>query len=401
MPSYAYQAIDQSSKKISGFLVSENEANVERSLSEIGLYLTDLKITNSNLSHARVKVSRPELVDLFRGLSAMLEAGIDVSQCFSILRDETDRPDLRNVLADLKLNVESGIGLDEAMANHPTVFEAQVCNLIRAGSYSGKLVEACNDVADHIEWVDQLVSDVKQATIYPAVVVVAVFGLILLMFTFVVPQFAVIFDSLNMELPSTTKAVVAMGDFTVRYWWLLIVSVAATIAMLMFLPRLHPEFGLYLDRMKLKIPLFGPLLLLLSQSRFAHNLSLMLKAGVPIVEALNLLSGVVGNKAVAQVVVEAKNAVTEGRAMSEGLATRKEIFTPIVLRMIIVGEESGKLDSCLEMISKRLDSEIPRRIKRLFSVLEPVIIMTLIGVVGLVVAAIFFPLFSLMGGVMG
>ena len=401
MPSYAYKAVDHASKKITGILVSENEIKVEQSLSDIGLYLVDLKIVSADRTHSRVKVSRREMVDLFNGLSAMLEAGIDVSQCLSILRDETPKPELRNVLADLKLNVESGIALDDAMDRHPSVFEPDVRNLIRAGSHSGKLVEACKDVADHLEWLDHLVHDIKQATVYPTVIIIAVFGLILLLFSFVVPQFSVIFDSLDLELPGITKAVVAMGNFTVRFWWIFILAVAAIFAVLKYLPKWHPEFGLYMDKTKLRLPLFGSLLLLLSQSRFAHNLSLMLKAGVPIVEALNLLSGVVGNRAVSHAVIDARHAVTEGRTMSDGLTPHRDIFTPIIMRMIVVGEESGKLDTCLEMISNRLDTELPRRIKRLFSVLEPMIITTLIGIVGLVAAAIFLPLFSLMGGVMG
>jgi len=400
MPGYSYNAIDQSSKKIAGFLVSENETIAEQYLSESGLFLVDLKLANTDEQSKKVNVSRLELVDLFRGLGAMLEAGIDAAQSLSVLRDETERKDLRNVLADLKLNVESGIALDEAMSNHPTIFDLEICNLIKAGSHSGNLVEACVDVADHLEWMDKLLSDIKQATVYPAFVITAVFGLIMLLFLFVVPQFATIFDSLDLELPLITQAVVAVGDFTARYWWLFLSMIAMCLWALWYLPKRHARFGLLIDSLKYKLPLFGPLILLLSQSRFTHNMSLMLKAGVPIVDALQLISGVVGNREFANVVDDARHAVTEGRPMSDGLAAHKDIFTPIVMRIIIIGEESGKLEYCLEMISTRLDAEIPRRIKRMFGVLEPLIILTLIGVVGLVAAAIFLPLFSLMSGAM-
>lgn len=400
MPAYSYNAIDQSSKKVAGFLVSENESIAEQRLSESGLFLVDLKLTDSVKQGSKIKVSRVELVELFRGLGAMLEAGIDAAQSLTVLRDETERKDLRNVLADLKLNVESGTSLDEAMSNHPTVFDLEVCNLIKAGSHSGNLVGACTDVADHLEWMDQLLADIKQATVYPAFVITAVFGLIMLLFLFVVPQFATIFDSLNLELPPITQGVVTIGDFTVRYWWLIISVMAVSIWSLLYFPARIPWLGLAIDSLKYKLPLFGSLILLLSQSRFAHNMSLMLKAGVPIVDALQLISGVIGNRAFAVVVNDAHHAVTEGRPMSDGLSTHKGIFTPIVMRIIIIGEQSGKLESCLEMISTRLDAEIPRRIKRMFSVLEPLIILTLIGIVGLVAAAIFLPLFSLMSGAM-
>ncbi|MEE9335619.1 MAG: type II secretion system F family protein [Granulosicoccaceae bacterium] len=400
MPRFKYNAIDKASHAVSGVMVAESELTLERQLIGNGLHVIDIGVESIRKFKPTTKVSRRELVDLFNGLTAMLEAGIDVSQCLDILTEETERAELKNVLSDIRLSVESGEALDEAMSAHPSIFGPEIRNLIKAGSHSGNLEKACADVAAHVEWVDKLMGDVKQATIYPAMVLAAVFSLILLMFLYVVPQFAEIFDALNLDLPWITLAVIAIGEFTVTYWWLILLAVALLAATLRYLPSLYPGFGVMLDRTKLKLPLFGPLILLLAQSRITHNLSLMLKAGVPIVDSLNLLAGVVGNRVVSQAVEESKHAVTEGRRMSEGLMQHKDIFTPMVMRMIVIGEESGRLDHCLAMISKRLDQEIPRKINRLFSVLEPLIIVSLIGVVGLIAAAIFMPLFDLMGGVM-
>ena len=381
-------------------MVAESEMLLEQQLVDKGLHVIDIGSESIRRLKSATKVSRREMVDLFNGLSAMLEAGIDLSQSLDILTEETEREELKNVLSDIRISIESGHALDDAMSAHPSVFGAEVRSLIKAGSHSGNLEKACSDVASHVEWVDRLMGDVKQATIYPCMVLAAVFSLIMLMFMFVVPQFSKIFSSLNMELPPITLAVVSIGEFTASYWWLIILMVGFLIALVSYLPRVNPAFGLMLDRLKLKLPLFGPLILLLAQSRITHNLSLMLKAGVPIVDSLNLLVGMVGNRVISQAVKESRHAVTEGRKMSDGLMQHKDIFTPMVLRMIVVGEESGKLDHCLAMISKRLDEEIPRKIKQLFSVLEPMIIISMVGVVGLIAAAIFMPLFDLMGGVM-
>ncbi|MBX2839814.1 MAG: type II secretion system F family protein [Gammaproteobacteria bacterium] len=401
MPRYAYKAVNKNSQTVTGVVVAENELSVEQRLTSEGLYVINLQSVSAEKSNKTKKISRRELVDLFNGFAALLDAGVDVSTSLSILAEETKREELKNVLSDLRINIESGVPLDEAMATHPSLFAPEICNLIRAGSYSGNLVEACTDVAEHVEWVDHLMADVKQATTYPVIIILAVLGLILLMFLFVVPQFAEIFESLNLELPLVTKGVLAVGAFTVSYWWLIIIGVIALIVAIRVLPGMYASVGMMVDRAKLKTPLFGSLILQLCQSRFSHNLALMLRAGVPIVDALQLLAGVVGNRVVAQAVREARFAVTEGRTMSDGLSRHSHVFTPMVMRMIVIGEESGKLEHCLNKISLRLDSEIPRQIKRLFGVLEPLIVLILISIVGLIAAAIFMPLFSLMGGISG
>ena len=218
------------------------------------------------------------------------------------------------------------------------------------------------------------------------------------MFTFVVPQFAVIFDSLDLELPTVTKVVVAVGQFFDSYWWAVLLVVAGSLAFLKYGPAYSVSVATALDKAKLRMPIFGPINELLVLSRFTHNMSLMLKAGVPIVDSIRLVKGVVNNAIMANALADAEQAVTDGRRMSEALSMHS-VVSPIVMRMIVVGEETGKLDSCLEKISKRMDNEIPRRIKRLFGVLEPLIILTLLGIVGVVAAAIFMPLFSLMSSI--
>ena len=197
-----------------------------------------------------------------------------------------------------------------------------------------------------------------------------------------------------------TKAVVAIGEFCNGYWWLILMVAASLYTCLRWGPHYFPGFGLFLDRLKISMPIFGPVNHLLLLARFTHNLALLLKAGVPIVQSIGLVAGVINNRLMTTALHKAEQAVTDGRRMSDALAEHN-IITPIVMRMIVVGEETGRLDSCLEKVSTRMDNEIPRRIKRLFSILEPVIILVLLGIVGMVAAAIFMPLFSLMSGLRG
>ena len=399
MPQYAYRAVDKNSQTMTGVLVADTPSMLERRVTELGLWLIEAKEHTPKASaQVKVSVTRRDLVDFFNGLATLVDAGIDIAESLRVIVSETEDDGFQSVLEDVRLNIESGVTFFDSMSAHPEVFSPEICNLIKAGEHSGSLVEACKDISDHLEWVDQLMGDVKQATMYPAMIAVAVLGLVFVMFSFVVPQFSLIFDSLNMELPAITKGVVAVGDFMNAYWWAVLLFVAGIFVFFKFAPNRLPALAMGIDKLKLNLPVFGPVNQLLVLSRFTHNMALMLKAGVPIVESLNLVAGVVVNRVMATAIANAELAVTEGRKMSEALAEH-EVISPMVMRMIVVGEETGRLDSCLEKISERMDDEIPRRIKRLFGVLEPLIIMTLLGIVGLVAAAIFLPLFSLMSGI--
>ena len=398
MPQFQFKAVDRNSQITSGTLVADSEASLERQMTDLGLWLIEATELSGRVRNpGRVKIKRKVLADFFNGLGTLLKAGVDLSESFRILAAEADSDALRSVLEDIRINVESGVTIAESMRAQDTVFNTELCNLINAGEQAGKLVEACEDIAEHLEWLDQLASDVQQATLYPAMVMTAVAGLIFILFSFVVPQFTGIFDSLDLELPGLTVAVVAIGAFCNDYWWLIAIVVTTLALALKILPNVNEDFARMLDRALLHLPLFGPVNAMLIQSRFCHNMALMLKAGVPIVEALQLVHGVVSNRIMEDAIQAAEQAVTDGRRMSEALAEHN-LLTPMVLRMIVIGEETGTLDASLEVVAERFDREVPRRIKRLFGVLEPVIILTLIGIVGLVAGAIFLPLFSLMSG---
>ncbi|MEM7077056.1 MAG: type II secretion system F family protein [Pseudomonadota bacterium] len=401
MPRYIYRAIDKNSHISRGMLVAESSAALEQRVTELGLWLIEAreeqKLKAQTRSAKDTNVARLDLADFFSGLGTLIDAGIDVAGALRVVVAETPDEGFREVLTELRGGIEQGKTFHDVMSAYPAVFSQQICNLIHAGESSGQLVEACFDIAEHLEWTDRLMADVKQATMYPTLLVIAVSGLIFLMFSVVVPEFALIFDELDLALPAITQGVMAVGAFFDQYWWMVLAGVAVLIAALVKGPNLSPSFALWLDRLKLTMPLFGPVNHLLVQSRFAHNLALMLKAGLPIVESVNLVSGTVGNRVMSDALDDCRAALIDGRKMSDALG-HSNVVSPIVMRMILVGEETGQLDICLEKASKRFDQEIPRRIKRLFGMLEPAIIVSLLGVVGLVAAAIFMPLFAMMNG---
>ena len=398
MVDFVYSAVDSKGQSMDGIMSAESELDLDLRLQELGYWLIDAtKNTTKKSTFSQKSVPRKELVDFFNGLNSMLNAGISISESIAAIADETEVRHFSAVLRDLKLNVEAGNTLDDAMRKHPNIFNDQITNLIKAGEYSGNLGQACEDISEHLEWLDEIMADIKQASIYPILIFSAVMGLVFLMFTFVVPRFSKIFDSMKIELPPLTQAVVAIGDFTSNNWYFILLIPIALISLIKLGPKYSATFGYGLDKLKLNLPVFGKLNRMIVQSRFCHNLGLLLKAGVPILEALSLCKGLVGNRVMEKAVLDAELSVTEGKKMTVGLRDHN-IISSIVMRMMVVGEETGRLDRSLEFASNRFDKEVPRQIKRVFGILEPMIMLVLISIVGLIGGAVFLPMFSMMSG---
>ncbi|MEO1574045.1 MAG: type II secretion system F family protein [Pseudomonadota bacterium] len=398
MPDFVYHAIDASGRAANGTMAAENERALEARLREIGYWLVEAKTQSIQRRVSGQKVPRRELIDFFNGMAALMTAGIPVAEAFAAMAEETKHPTLHNVLEDVSVNVQSGQDVSTSLGRFPRVFSPQVCQLVKAGEYGGNLVQTFKDLSGHLEWTDQIMADIKQASVYPSLILAAVMGLIALMFVVVVPKFAAIFVELDIELPALTRGVMVIGEFGRNYWWMVLVAIAATVVSLRTVHRRGHHLALVIDRMKLQIPVFGRITSMLVQSQFVHNLGLMLRAGVPIIEALALCEGLTNNKVMDRAIAEAQREVQQGGRVSDALRTHA-VVSSLTLRMIVVGEESGRLDESLEQVAQRFDTEIPRQIKRVFSLLEPAITLALVGIVGLVAASIFLPMFSLATGI--
>lgn len=397
MPEFVYCAVDRNGHHTDGITTAADEHGLEQQLRKAGYWLIDAeKKSRSNASVGK-QVKRRELIDFFNGMAALLSAGIPIADALKAMVEEIEDEALAHILEDLEVNVQIGNALSETLRKYPKVFSDQVCNLVTAGEHSGNLENTFKDLASHTEWVERIRADVKQASLYPAMILLAVAGLIALMFTFVVPRFATIFEDLEIELPLLTQIVVSLGKGAEQYWWAVLLGFATLVFTVRFGPKHSATLRRGIDRFKLNVPILGRVNRLLVLSSFVHNLSLMLRAGVPILESLQLCRGVVGNVVMEDAVKDAELAVTEGRRMSEALRSH-EIVSSLTLRMMVIGEETGRLDEALRHVKARFDDEIPRRIKRVFSVMEPLITLFLIGIVGLVAASVFLPMFSLISG---
>ena len=398
MPEFSYRAIDKHGHTVRGAMAADTEPALEELLQSTGYWLIECEPADPRKIHRKTRVSRKELIDFCSAMAAMLAAGISIPEAMRTIADNNANPGFAQILEDISMMLEAGNTVFDGMGHHPKVFSEQMRNLVKAGEMSGNLPESFKDLQHYLEWVEKLVSNVKQISIYPIVVLIAVLMFVLLLFTFVVPRFADILISLNIALPSVTQAVMSIGEFTRGFWWLIIgLPIAVVIGVKIMLKR-SEEFAGKFDEQMLRLPLFGKISRMIALSRFSHNMAVLVRSGIPILQALGLTHNTVGNRSIAVAVRSAEYAVNEGKPMSVAFQEHN-VFSPMMLKMIKVGEESGQLEQALEHVSSRFDEEIPVMVKRIFSILEPAVMLTLIGVVGTVALAIFLPLMSIMGGI--
>jgi len=402
MPKFSYVVKDKQGKDQKGMREAERVDDLIRWLRENEFFIirvTELKPKLQLFSQSRFggkkarKIKMDELVVFSRQLATMVEAGVPLVQALSILAEQVENLNMQRVVSKLHDDVESGKSLSEAMEFHKKVFSALFVSMIKAGETSGKLEEILDRLASYIEKTNILIKKIKSAMMYPAVVASMALLITLGMMTWVIPQFADIFKSLNAPLPTPTLILLAVSDLVRKYFfWLLGGSVIIVFAVRRLMKT---DTGrLFFDSMKLKLPVFGPLLLKVAVSKFSRTLSTLVESGVPIMNAFEIVGQTSGNRLIEQVVTEVRASIKEGESIS-GPLERKKVFPPMVVRMIAVGEETGELDKMLSKIADFYDSQVDTAVDGLTSLIEPLIIAFLGIVIGSIVVAMFLPILTL------
>ncbi len=407
MPPYNYTAIDDYGKTVKGTLGAGDEEELATKLSEMGYYLltaAESKKGKKKAAKARKasrgaiyigRVKSSEVITFTHHLSTVLSAGIPIIQGLDDLVEQTQDARFKDILAEVRDDVQGGSNLSDAMAKHPKAFPELYINLLKAGEASGEVDKVLTEIASFLEWQEDLKADIKQITIYPAVVFAAIVLLVGYLFAFVFPKFIKILEQLDVPLPLPTVIVIAISSFTQSYWYLILIGIGGVIGTINIIVRF--PWGRYsFDRFKLSIPIFGTLLRKIALSRFAHFLALLYSAGVDILQALAVVEKVVGNEVIARVIRNAREQVRAGHRLSEPLRASKE-FPPMVVRMVEIGEISGQLDKTLQKVSEFYDREIPQTVKKVFAAFEPIMIVFLAGIVLLVAISMYLPLYSSLG----
>jgi type IV pilus assembly protein PilC len=410
MPVFRYHATDNRGRGVNGSMPAQDESNLEEKLRTAGFWLIDAAPERKATPLDKAAESRKGLVSLWgkKRRRALIEfctlmsfqskVGVPLVQALEVASQDCEIEAFRRVLCGLQHHIESGLLFYESLEKYPRIFTPHFISVIRAGEMSSKLPETFEDLREYLEWVDQVIADVRQASLYPAIVSVVIFGFVLFLFTFIIPKFATLLAGLKIPLPLITQIIFGVADFAKATWWiwgllLLFFTVGIPLGR-----KLSHAFALWVDQCKLKLPIFGDLNGMLAISRFSHNFAILYRSGIPILQALTLCRGLVGNVVVEDAVGGVLEEVKTGSTVSEAMR-KQPVFPPILLRMVVMGETTGNLDNALENVSDYYNQIIPRRIKKIFTVLEPMLMLFLIFVVGAVALSIYMPLLALMGNI--
>jgi type IV pilus assembly protein PilC len=338
-----------------------------------------------------VKLS--DLAIFCRQFSTMQDAGVSIVRSLDVLAQQTQSPKLRRIIMDIQAEVEAGQTLSKAMSKYPNVFSNLFIGLIRAGEVGGVLEESLQRLAAFLEADVALRRKVRAAMTYPTIVVIAALAIVIGLVTFILPRFFDVFRDLNIkEFPVMTQMLMDFSNFLTSRWYVMIAIVALVVMAFRTFVRTRIGRRLY-DRLKLRLPVFGPLNHKIALARFSRTLSTLLSSGVPILQALETVAGTVANEIIAEAVMEARARIREGDRIGPPLE-KSGMFPPMVVHMISIGEESGALDQMLSKVADFYESEVESTLQSLTSAIEPVLIVLLGGMVGFIVISLLLPLIT-------
>ena len=395
---FEYRVRDRSGKLLSGKLDAPNQAALIGRLREQGYAPLSVKQAGTGLQREITlpggdRVGLKDLTVMARQLSTMVGAGLSLVRALAILAEQTESKPLAKVLAAARTDVEAGISLSTALARHPQVFTPLVVNMVRAGEVGGFLDTTLLSVANNLESELKLRGKIKSAMTYPAVVFVIAILAVVAMLVFVVPIFTTMFAGLGAELPLLTRVLVAASD--AMLWAAPLGLVLTAVAVVMWRRYgQRPGVRARVDPLLLKVPVFGQLTRKVAISRFTRNLATMIRSGVPILQSLEVVGSASGNAVIEAAVRDVQDSVRRGESLSAPLA-RHPVFPPMVVHMLAVGEDTGATDTMLEKAAQFYDAEVEATADALTSLIEPLMIAFLGGVVGFVVVAMYLPMFSM------
>lgn len=396
MPLYRYRAKDSGGRTLSSTLEAESEKELVSLLRGKGLIvisLTEKRGRPRLRKGRRGKVKPDDLVVFSRQLATMVDAGLPLIQGLNVLNEQMENRTFKAVGKDVEKDIEGGANLSDALAKHPQVFSSLFVNLVRAGEASGMLDEILDRIASYLEEATALKRKVRAALIYPAVIMAVAILLVLFMMIVVVPSFEEIFAGFGGKLPLPTQLLIDFSKWIRKAF--IFILVGGGVAIYFFRRYLRTDVGrLRWDRFTFSLPVFGPLLRKVAISKFSRTLSTLLKSGVPILGALELVAKTAGNKVVEQALDGVRSSIREGESVAEPLE-ESGVFPPMVVRMISVGEQTGALEEMLGKIADFYDDQVNTAVVGLTSMIEPFIIVFLGLIIGAVVTAMFLPIFKM------
>ena len=399
MARFKYVTRDDTGAKIEDEIESKNLSAARQALKRMGITVVSISevkrslFSFSSLNKPKPRAKPSDLVLFTRQFSTMVEAGLPVVEILDILNEQTDDPGFKMAVSDVRANVRGGTDLSTAMAKFPNVFTSLYVNLLKAGEASGDLDVILKRLASYLEKNASLKSKIKAAMVYPCVSLFLVLAITAGLLIFIVPMFQEMFDKIGSQLPLPTRVVVAVSDAMMHSWYIILAVMAGIyVGLKMVVKSARGRY--FIDKKLLNAPIFGELFQKVALSRFSRTFSTMLRSGVPMLGALEIVAGTAGNGVVEEAVMAAREAVRQGEGLSVPLSDCS-VFPPMVVRMIGVGERTGAIEALLEKVADFYDEQVDAAVESLTSVIEPVMIGVMGVLVGGIVIALVMPILEL------
>ena len=410
MPTFAYVAKDKTGKIIRGRREADNEKSLTKQLQDSGFWVTQVakegekkkgaKKRSPLMAFKKVKLKDKSIFS--RQFATMINAGVSLVRCLSVLERQTDNPRLKEVIRDVQNRVEGGETLSRSLLYHNNIFDNLFIGLVRAGEVGGVLDETLERLAEFLEADMRLKQKIKAAMTYPVIVMIAAFLIVVGLVTFIVPQFIDIFKAFdNTEMPAATQMLINVSNFMTSKYGLPMIIGGIIGFKILFGRFKKTRFGKRLvDKYKMKVPVFGKLSHQIGVARFTRTLATLLTSGVPILQALETVAHAIDNETFADVIMNARARIREGDSIGEPLEKSK-LFPPMVVQMITIGEETGALDQMLGKVADFYEAEVETQLESLSAALEPIMICMLGAIVGFIVIAMFMPFIAIISKLSG
>ena len=398
---YIWEGKDSKGQKTQGETTGTSVALVKADLRRQGVNPTKVRKKPKPLfgGGGKTKITPSDISIFARQLATMMDSGVPLVQSFDIIGKGHENQGMSTLLAAIKNDIEGGTTLSEALAKHPLQFDELFCNLVQAGEHAGILDSILDKIATYKEKTEAIKGKIKKAMTYPIAIMVVAFIITVILLIFVIPQFEQLFSGFGADLPAMTKFVVAMSEWMQAYWWALFLGIAITVKSGLEAKKRSKAFNIFLDKYLLKAPIIGAILHKAAIARFSRTLSTMFAAGVPLVEAMDSVSGAVGNVVYKEAVIKMRDEVSTGTQVNAAMK-QANLFPHMVVQMVAIGEEAGSVDTMLAKVADFYEAEVDDAVDNLTALLEPMIMAFLGVVIGGLVIAMYLPIFQ-MGKVVG
>lgn len=399
MPVYAYKAKNLKGEALEGDYESISVESLEYMLREKGFFLIESKKKGTEFTLAGLfgKVNIKDIAVFCRQFAVIINSGITIVEAIGILRDQASKKRAKEVLDEVHSDLQKGRVLSEAMQRYPDMFPEFMQNMVRVGEASGSLDTVLNRLADYYENDNKLRRKVKSAMTYPAILGVLTVGVVILLMVMVLPMFAGVLKDMGGDMPLITKILISISSFMVKNLMVIIAFIILLVIGVSYF--IKTESGRYwFDNLMLRMPVFKATTVKSITARFARSMNILLKSGIPIINAMEIMGDLIGNKAVERKFIEAKEEIKEGRGIS-GPMKKLGIFPPLLIHMIAVGENTGELDEMLGRTAGFFDEEVEEAIEKLTAMVEPAMIIIMAAIIGCIILSVMLPMINIMSAV--